>query len=637
MNCLLACALAVCLLRPIHGLLGEAESGLTHDISKASCPSSQIRSSGAVSSVRPTRKNKRRGGSQVSAPDQVKDKFKHVELSSVDTWNPIEALNADEASRPAKKQKQTQINSYPTDTNQRRNWLEQNVDLNQLPPTGMEDMTETPPPGSLPFPGLIFKVVINPDVLAQYNLRFKESLDLVRAKYEIRTSAPDPSTKLPDLPVYMVKRVENTMLVPRVANTNNKLCTPQSAVSSMSTLIKCVLFSHRAFLNSIKSTSEEISRRQDSLIGWLLDRCFSSDEQLPIFGDIPVADYDLLQPTYKPIQRHLINFFHGHHAPEKIHTPEFTSHVVIAIWYKQKHPAEWIRHFNDKESIFWLQMQKSLTKLHRDKTAKAALRTEPGFTNHQRDWGNFKITDLENALELLVSNRSWMRNNVPKFKRSCDELSDLERIIIERRMADCEFVNSAIPRTPMQTIPSLPYFTGLQYSSKAHREPDHEIGMKVTVEMVYQIRLICSSSKVLVAGDVDSRLATLISVLSEFHSALNLQLPKSGKPPLPNSQPSYLDWLSGVLFDKQASYPILGSILKHEISAHPVEFTPIQQQVIYSLTARRLNGQLFTDIAGFLGYWCKNYQEEYWTENFKDEAGFGEIMSDAILNAKRIN
>ncbi|KAH9466224.1 hypothetical protein MJO29_000086 [Puccinia striiformis f. sp. tritici] len=188
----------------------------------------------------------------------------------------------------------------------------------------------------------------------------------------------------------------------------------------------------------------------------------------------------------------------------------------------------------------------------------------------------------------------------------------------------------------MVTIPSLPYFTGLQYSSKVNRGLRHEMQPIFTVEKVLQIRLICSTSKSLEGKEVDNRLVALISVLSELHHALNLQLPKLGKPPLPNSHPSYLDWLAGVLFDKKESYPIIGSILEHEISSYPVEFTPIQQQVIYSLTSRRLNTQQLTDIAGFLGYWCKNHQEEYWTQHFKDEADFGEIMLGAIISAIRV-
>ncbi|KAH9473002.1 hypothetical protein MJO28_001158 [Puccinia striiformis f. sp. tritici] len=540
------------------------------------------------------------------------------------------------------------MNSYPADTNHRRYWLEKKVDLNQLPPStpttnqddlyapGMEDMTETPPPGSLPLPGLVFKVVINPEVLAQYNARFKQSIDLIRAKYDVRTSAPDPDTKVPDLPIYMVKRMGNTMLVPRIAGTKNKLSAPQRAISIMSTLIKCVLFSHRAFLKSIDTEPEEISRRQDSLIDWLFERCLSSNEQIPIFGDIVAADYNLLQPTYKPIQRHLINYIHGSYVPQTVHTAEFTSHVVIAIWYKQKRPTEWTRYFNDKESIFWRKMQESLAEFHKDKVAKSGLRTEAGPSDHRRDWGNFKIADLEKALTPLTSKRWWMKANFIKFKRSYERLKYLERIIIDARRLDCKDINAFIDRRPMVTIPSLPYFTGLQYSSKVNRGLRHEMQPIFTVEKVLQIRLICSTSKSLEGKEVDNRLVALISVLSELHHALNLQLPKLGKPPLPNSQPSYLDWLAGVLFDKKESYPILGSILEHEISSYPVEFTPIQQQVIYSLTSRRLNTQQLTDIAGFLGYWCKNYQEEYWTQHFKDEADFGEIMLGAIISAIRI-
>ncbi|POW08474.1 hypothetical protein PSTT_07534 [Puccinia striiformis] len=78
----------------------KAESGLTRDISEASCSSTHIQSSGTVSSVSPTENHKRRAGFQVSEPNEVENRSSHAELSSVDNWNSIGVLiNADEDSR----------------------------------------------------------------------------------------------------------------------------------------------------------------------------------------------------------------------------------------------------------------------------------------------------------------------------------------------------------------------------------------------------------------------------------------------------------------------------------------------------------------------------------------------------------
>ncbi|KAA1100217.1 hypothetical protein PGT21_031812 [Puccinia graminis f. sp. tritici] len=642
MNLLFACALAVYLLPGIHGTPVNPKSSLTHDICPVCSPGTHTAFPDAVPLVKPAGENTCRGSAEeASKPRQVGKKSSHADFVLADTGNlgdpPVDNP------RPAKKQTQTLINSNYEDTNQRQLWLAQKVDLNQLPSSsntelyasGLENMRERVPPELLPLPNLIYQVVINPDVLAPYNFRIKASLDLISEKYNFRSYTRQPEEKIPDLPVYMVSRLDpqdhKQVVVPRIVDTKNKLCSPYAITGVLSTLIKCVMFSQRALLNRMNTTPEEAVRQRISLMDWLLERFFSSDGQIPIFGEIQAAEYYRRKLKFKPIQRHLINHLHSHTDPRSDYTSGFTSHVVIGIWYLQQHPSKWTEHFDNQEMNFWAAMKESLAVIN-DVKSKSVLRTEPWGSQEYRDWGNFKIADLEEVLSPLTSKRSWVKARFPQFKQPAEELSVLEEEILYRRHT---VYSDALPvncRKRMLSIKTIPHFTGLQCNKRVQKvqQGGREI---ITIEDIFLIRLLGSTVKENPGQDVDKRLKILMSVLRGLYNTLNIHLKKLGRPFLPNSNPSYLEWLSGVLFDKEHSFPILGWIPQELVSSYTVQFTPIQQQIILSLTSRRTNTHLFTDTAGFLGYWCKNYQPEYWHTYFKDESGFGKLLLNAIIMA----
>ncbi|KAI9610355.1 hypothetical protein H4Q26_006494 [Puccinia striiformis f. sp. tritici PST-130] len=509
------------------------------------------------------------------------------------------------------------------------------------------DMRESIPPGFIPMPQLTRWAVVHPNLRTRYQAQFVAQIDPFSYRHDFRTSVKK-SEKIDHLPIYMFpylntgSEIPHKVFLPKIAQLeksdtsaadkemHNKPAkvqfeTPSVLGLRLGTLIKCILFSHGAFLSRIGCTIEEELMRHDSLMEWLHKLVFYNKDRLPICGQISEIDYERVKEKgYNPAQKLLIRYLQGPAEDEIFHT-DFVALALIGIWYKQELPTEWAERFLKSEKVFWLRMQESINVKQGSKGWRAGHWMEnriEGQHEGEVRLGNFDLIKLRQALGFVSGrSRSWVKYTQWEISKDDFKPSTVEERIIKAQQMTLSLVDGLAIRVKL--IKSVEKTqAGLQSAR-----------LKNTGKEVFLVRVVALSGRIYPHRSLERRVTNLLRGTREYHHLLIDRLGLRGIPSIPDAHDRFLVWFDETILTPSGanSLPLFGYVAEVGEKLDESRFNPIQHLVLLFITKHKKE-HFATDVLSILGYWYKNLHPVYWNDHFKDESHFAQFVTSPILH-----